>query len=160
MLGTRIREPTPKPHLPLYPYIIGLIGGIASGKSVISQYFENLGACVINCDKLAHEIYEPRKPCHAKLIDHFGKDILNDQGKIDRRKLGTIVFADKTKLNELNHIVWPSLLDEVHRKIEYIRINKTYDIVMIEAAVLLQAGWQREVHEVWSFIVPPERVSK
>lgn len=59
LLGTRLKEPTPKPHLPKYPYIIGLIGGIASGKSVISQHFEKLGAAVINCDRLAHEVYEP-----------------------------------------------------------------------------------------------------
>lgn len=159
LLGCRLKEPIPKPHLPNYPYIIGLIGGIASGKSVISQRFEKLGASVINCDKLAHEIYEPGTPCHAQLVKHFGSDILCDDQTINRKKLGTTVFADKIKLNELNEIVWPSLMDEVQRKIELIRTNKSHDVVMIEAAVLLQAGWQREMHEVWSLIVPSERVS-
>lgn len=159
LLGTRLRRPTPRPHLPPYPYIIGLIGGIASGKSVISQHFQNLGAAVINCDKLAHEIYEPGTPCHAKLIEHFGADIRTDGGAIDRKKLGSIVFADKGKLNELNQIVWPSLMVEVQRRIEQIRTTKSHRVVMIEAAVLLQAGWEKEMHEVWSLIVPAERVN-
>lgn len=159
LLGTRLKEPTPKPHLPNYPYIIGLIGGIASGKSIISQHFQNLGATVINCDKLAHEIYEPGTECHAKLVAHFGNDILNtDDNRINRKKLGSIVFADKQKLNELNAIVWPLLMEEVQKRIETIRREKSHDVVMIEAAVLLQAGWQSEMHEVWSLIVPAERV--
>lgn len=161
LLGTRLREPTPKPHLPNYPYIIGLIGGIASGKSIISQHFKKLGATVINCDKLAHEIYEPDTECHAKLVAHFGSDILNAaDNRINRKKLGGIVFADKQKLNELNQIVWPLLMDEVQNRIEIIRRERNHDVVMIEAAVLLQAGWQREMHEVWSLIVPAERVSQ
>lgn len=159
LLGTRLQVPEAKPHLPNYPYLIGLIGGIASGKSVISQHFERLGAAVINCDKLAHEIYEPNTECHAKLIQHFGQDILNDDNRINRKKLGTIVFSDKQKLLELNGIVWPALMIEVQRRIEKIRTEKTHDVVMIEAAVLLQAGWQRDMHEVWSLIVPAERVS-
>lgn len=159
LLGSRLKEPEPKPHLPNYPYIIGLIGGIASGKSVISQHFEKLGATVINCDKLAHEIYEPGTECHAKLAEHFGNDILAGDHRINRKKLGAIVFADKAKLNELNEIVWPALMAEVQRRIEKIRKERTHDVVMIEAAVLLQANWQHEMHEVWSLIVPVERVS-
>lgn len=159
LLGTRLREPDPKPHLPNYPYIIGLIGGIASGKSVISQHFEKLGAAVINCDKLAHDIYEPGTECHQKLATHFGTGILSPDNRIDRKRLGAIVFANNEKLMELNDIVWPALLVEVKSRIAKIRDEKSHSVVMIEAAVLLQAGWQSEMHEVWSLIVPPERVS-
>lgn len=127
---------------------------------MISQHFEKLGATVVNCDKLAHEIYEPGTGCHAKLIEHFGNDILNiDDNRINRKKLGGIVFADKEKLNELNQIVWPELMVEVQRRIGKIRTERTHDVVMIEAAVLLQAGWEHDMHEVWSLIVPPKRVS-
>ncbi|XP_031638702.1 bifunctional coenzyme A synthase [Contarinia nasturtii] len=159
LLGTRLKKPIPKPHLPNYPYIIGLIGGIASGKSIISQHFEKLGAAVINCDRLAHDVYEPGTDCHAKLATHFGNDILNasDDNRIDRKKLGAIVFSNKEKLNELNEIVWPALMKKVQERINQIRVEKSHDVVMIEAAVLLQAGWQHEMHEVWSLIVPPER---
>lgn len=159
LLGTRLNEPKPKPHIPNYPYIIGLIGGIASGKSIISQHFEKLGAAVINCDKLAHEVYEPGTECHAKLTAHFGTDILSNDNRINRKKLSAIVFSNREKLNELNQIVWPALMDEVQRRIAKIRTEKTHDVVMIEAAVLLQAGWQHDMHEVWSLIVPAERVS-
>lgn len=159
LLGTRLKNPDPKPHLPNSPYIIGLIGGIASGKSVISQHFEKLGAAVINCDKLAHEIYEPGTDCHRKLAAHFGTGILSPDNRIDRKRLGAIVFADQEKLMELNAIVWPALLVEVQKRIAKIRVEKSHSVVMVEAAVLLQAGWQSEMHEVWSLIVPPERVS-
>lgn len=158
LLGTRIREPQPVPNLPNYPYIIGLVGGIASGKSVMTKYFEQLGAIVVNCDRLAHQLYEPGTECYQKLIDHFGRHILNDDETINRKALGAIVFADKEKLNELNGIVWPQLLLSVKALIENARNTKSNAIVMIEAAVLLQANWQHEMHEIWSLVVPPERV--
>lgn len=158
LLGTRLREPTPNPALTNYPYIIGLVGGIASGKSVISKYFEQLGAIVVNCDRLAHQLYEPGADCHTKLIEHFGRHILNDDDTINRKALGAIVFADKTKLNELNGIVWPQLLESVETLIENVRQTKPNAIVIIEAAVLLQANWQHGMHEIWSLVVPPERV--
>lgn len=158
LLGTRLREPQPKPNLPNYPYIIGLVGGIASGKSVMSKYFEQHGAVVINCDRLAHQLYESGTECHRKLIEHFGREILNEDETINRKALGAIVFADKTKLSELNGIVWPQLLLNVKGLIEDAGKAKPNVIVMIEAAVLLQANWQHEMHEVWSLVVPPERV--
>lgn len=158
LLGTRLREPQPKPHLTNYPYIIGLVGGIASGKSVISKYFEKLGAIVINCDTMAHALYEPGTKCHAQLIEHFGNEILNTDDTINRKALGAIVFADKTKLNELNSIVWPLLLNSVKLDLENIRKTKSKAIVLLEAAVLLQAGWESELHEIWSLFVPSERV--
>lgn len=158
LLGTRLREPQPNPNLSNYPYVIGLVGGIASGKSVMSKYFEEHGAIVVNCDRLAHQLYVPGTECHQKLIDHFGRNILNDDETINRKALGEIVFGDKTKLNELNGIVWPQLLLSVKALIEDIRNTKPNAIVMIEAAVLLQANWQHEVHEIWSLVVPPERV--
>lgn len=158
LLGTRLREPQPNNNIPDYPYIIGLVGGIAAGKSVISTYFEQLGATVLNCDKMAHEVYEPGTKCYQTLIDHFGDGIVNADGTINRKALGAIVFADKNKLNELNQIVWPELLDRVKAVIESIRQKNEKSVVIIEAAVLLQANWDKEMHEVWSLFVPPERV--
>lgn len=159
LLGKRLKEPIPKPHLPHYPYIIGLIGGIAAGKSHICRHFDRLGAIIINGDKLAHEMYEPATECYANVVAHFGNDILTKDNHIDRKKLGAIVFADKTKLNELNQIVWPAALDEVQRRIDVIRKEKSHNVVVIEAAVLLQAGWQHEMHELWTVIIPRELVS-
>lgn len=156
-LGTRLQEPILRPYFPIKPYIIGLTGGIASGKSTLSQHFQTLGAAVIDCDKLAHKVYEPRTYCHAELVNHFGDDILNENFQINRTKLGEIVFADKQQLQKLNEIVWPSLGFEVQNQIEAFR--KTHSVIILEAAVLLQAEWQSKVNEVWSVIVPTELVS-
>lgn len=159
LLGTRFRSPKPNPTIPKYPYIIGLVGGIASGKSVMLKYFENHGATVLNCDKMAHELYEPGTKCYQEIVDKFGREILLEDGKINRKALGAIVFADKNRLTELNQIVWPELLNRVKEVINQIGQAKEKAIVIVEAAVLLQANWQTEMHEIWSLIVPPERVS-
>lgn len=88
ILGSQFKEPFPRPNLPKFPYIIGLIGGIASGKSKMSERFKNMGAGVIDCDKLAHSLYEPGEKCYKDIIDAFGRDVVADDGKIDRKKLG------------------------------------------------------------------------
>lgn len=163
LLGTRLKEPIPKPNLPSQPYLIGLVGGIASGKSVICRHFEKLGAKVINCDQLAHDIYVPGTECNQQIKNVFGDAVINEHGAINRKVLGSIVFADEAKLNQLNLIVWPALLARVKEIIQKIRDEdlKTGNrsIVMLEAAVLLQANWDNELHEIWSLIIPPERVS-
>lgn len=88
ILGSQFKQPYPRPHLPKYPYIIGLIGGIASGKSKMSERFKNMGAGVIDCDKLAHSLYEPGEKCYNSIIEAFGKEVVGADGKIDRRNLG------------------------------------------------------------------------
>lgn len=156
-LGTRLSRQIPQSNIPQKPYVIGLTGTIGSGKSSLAKYFKTLGAEVIDCDQLAHEIHEPNTQCYAELVLHFGENILNQDRRINRTKLGEIVFQDKKKLNELNEIVWPFLGFEIQHRIEEVR--KTHQVVIIEAAVLLQAGWQNRVHEVWSVVIPPELVS-
>lgn len=159
LLGTRLKEPEPNPHLPNYPYIIGLTGYIMSGKSMISQYFAEHGAAVINCDKLEHDVYEPGKECHAKIVAHFGNGILSDGHRIDRNKLEAIVFADGEKLAELHQIIWPEMIAEMNRQIEKIRIEKTHDIVMIESEIFMQTTNLKQImHELWSMILPVEEV--
>ncbi|KAM7356872.1 bifunctional Phosphopantetheine adenylyltransferase - Dephospho-CoA kinase [Cochliomyia hominivorax] len=161
LLGTRWRQPELKPHLPAKPYIIGLTGGIASGKSKMAQRFANMGALVMDCDKIAHEIYEPGQVCYERVVEHFGKGILDDNGRIDRTKLGPIVFAEPKELEQLNNIVWPELMAEVKRRLKALsEKEQPPKVVILEAAVLLKAGWDKEVHEVWSMIVPPVEAVK
>lgn len=119
-----------------------------------------LGAKVIDCDKLAHELYEPGAKCYAPIVEHFGPTVVGADDRIDRRALGAIVFGDTVQLQALNGIVWPRLLDEVQ-----LRIRELYDkygarVVVIEAAILLQAGWERNCHEIWSMIIPREEATK
>lgn len=155
LLGTRLREPELNHHLSLKPYIIGLIGGIASGKSVMSARLERLGGHVIDCDKLAHQLYEPNEPCYDSIVAEFGTEVLTIDGTVNRRRLGEIVFGDPAKLERLNGIVWPSLLQLAKTKIRELPDAK---VVFLEAAVLLKAGWETECHEIWSLIVPPAEV--
>lgn len=140
---------------------MGLTGGIASGKSKMAGRFANMGAYVMDCDKIAHEIYEPGQVCYNRVIEKFGNDILESNGRIDRTKLGPLVFANPNKLEELNNIVWPELMNEVKRRIKKLADSeKPPQVVILEAAVLLKANWDNEVHEVWSMIVPPAEAIK
>lgn len=91
ILGTQFKEPFPRPQLPKYPYIIGLIGGIASGKSKMSERFKNMGSGVIDCDKLAHALYEPGEKCYKDIVDAFGREVVADDSRIDRKKLGKLI---------------------------------------------------------------------
>uniref|UniRef100_A0A6M2DYT0 Bifunctional coenzyme A synthase n=1 Tax=Xenopsylla cheopis TaxID=163159 RepID=A0A6M2DYT0_XENCH len=154
LLGTRLKEPKENLDLPKKPYLIGLCGGIASGKSSVCQRLRKLGAGYINCDTLAHDLYEPGQKCHYFLKQEFGCDIFDKQDNIDRSKLGAIVFSDKEKLNKLNSIVWPELLTELKESISKMYYDMSVDVIIVEAAVLLQAAWENEFHEIWSCIIP------
>lgn len=160
ILGSQCKEPFPRPHLPKRPYIIGLIGGIASGKSKMTERFHKMGAGVIDCDKLAHMLYEPDEECYQAIIDAFGQDIIDINGCIDRKILGGIVFPDKEKLALLNGIVWPNLLKKAKARVKELYEVEGREVVILEAAVLLQAGWETECHEIWSCIIPSEVASR
>ncbi|KAK7863893.1 hypothetical protein R5R35_007225 [Gryllus longicercus] len=155
LLGQRLREPELKTHIPLKPYLIGLTGCIGSGKSSIGKRLEGLGAGVVNCDALAHILYRKGQPCYLSLIEHFGRQILDDQEEVNRRVLGSIVFNDKEQLAKLNSLLWPAILGLA--KEEALKLfKKGHDVVVLDAAVLLQAGWDNDCHEVWACIIPPE----
>jgi len=143
-----------------YPYIIGLTGGIACGKTSITKRLENLGAFPINCDKLGHQAYLPGRKAHEDIVKHFGKSVLNEDGTINRRSLGPIVFADKSKLKLLNEIVWPEIQNLVMELVDRAAEDEVYKVVVVDAAVLLEAGWDKMVNEVWVSIVPPQEAVK
>ncbi|XP_032664500.1 bifunctional coenzyme A synthase isoform X2 [Odontomachus brunneus] len=158
LLGTRLRPPRLN-NKPLKPYIIGLTGGIASGKSSVAGKIEKLGASLVNCDKLAHDLYLPEKAGFPKIIEHFGPSILNSDGFIDRKALGNIVFNDKEQLEELNKLIWPLILHEAKNKIADL-YSEGHDIIVMEAAVLIQAKWQNTCHEIWTCIIPQNEAIK
>ncbi|XP_065896616.1 bifunctional coenzyme A synthase-like isoform X2 [Dysidea avara] len=136
------------------PFIIGLTGGIASGKSSISKRLSNLGAFTVDCDKLGHQAYNPGTDCFKSLVEQFGPDIVNKEGMIDREILGGIVFSDKIKMTQLTSIVWPEIWRLAHQQI----INawdQGYKVCVVDAAVLLEAEWDQYLHEVWVTVVPP-----
>ncbi|KRT79204.1 hypothetical protein AMK59_8052, partial [Oryctes borbonicus] len=107
---------------------------------------------IIDCDKSAHKLYTPGKAAHAKIVGEFGEDIVASNGEIDRRKLGTVVFKDLKQLQKLNSLLWPMIMEEVQQEIR----NCNADVVVVEAAILLGAGWDKRCHEIWATIIPPE----
>ena len=127
---------------------VGLTGGIATGKSLVSQLLEEHGAFVINADLIAHELYNPGTIGFNSLISHFGDTILDLNGTIDRKKLASIVFTRKHEMDNLNTIMHPLIYDEI-KKIMSDLSNKKYPVVVVEAAVLIEAGWQDLFDQIW-----------
>jgi dephospho-CoA kinase len=127
---------------------IGLTGGIGCGKSAAAAILAELGAVLIDADKVGHEVYEPGKPCWDALVDAFG-DIVAPDGTIDRKKLGARVFSDPSALKRLNAIVHPRIADEINERIRYLRSRGIEAPIVVEAAVLIEAGWQWLVDEIW-----------
>ena len=134
-------------------YVIGLTGGIASGKSSIAKRLEKLGAEIINADILGHSVYEPGTNAYNEIIENFGDEILNNNGSINRKKLGTIVFNDSEKLQVLNSIVWPRIMEKIEGLIAELKVKNT-QICVVEAALLLEAGWDKVVNEIWVSVIP------
>lgn len=156
LLGGLLRAPNPQSR-PLFPYIIGLTGGIASGKSHIAKYLkEKHDMEVIDCDILGHECYtEKDSPLPARIAERFG-DVINDDGMVDRKKLGAIVFGDKSRLDELSSIVWPIIMDMVKERIS----RSSSKIIVVEAAAIVEAGWHPFLNELWTVFVPPQEQIK
>jgi len=140
-------------------FIIGLTGGILSGKSTVAQMLVEKGAGHIDADKMGHEAYEPHTKTWQKVIDAFGTGILKDNEEIDRQKLGDIVFNDTECLARLNRIVHPQLGRLVVEELEKLR-SKGVDVVVIEAILLIEARWTNIVDEVWVTVAPEETVLK
>ena len=129
-------------------YTIGLTGGIGTGKSEVLSILRDLGASTVEADLLAHELYSPGKPAWQDIIDTFGSGILTAEQQINRKKLGEIVFADRNKLSKLNQIVHPRIFDHLKELIEEQKMAGTR-LLVIEAAVLIEAEWTEMVDSVW-----------
>ena len=127
------------------PFIIGITGNIASGKSVVRQYLENLGSITFDADLLAHRTYLKGKPAYQPIIDTFGTGILAHDMQIDRKKLAKIVFKDEFALEKLEAIVHP----EVTKMINALVTAAKSRIVVIEAIKLIEAGMAADCHQVW-----------
>lgn len=134
---------------------IGLTGGIASGKSVISSLLAERGAVIIDADRLGHEAYRAGTETFRRVVEAFGEDVIGDDGQIDRKRLGAKVFGDPAARKRLEAIVWPAIREMAREQIEHAR-RRGAPAVVLEAAVLIEAGWQDLVDEVWVAEVEPE----
>jgi len=118
----------------------GLTGGIASGKSTVARFLEELGAKVIDADRVGHELLRPSNPVYRQVVAGFGREILRPDGEIDRARLGSMVFADPEKLRELSAIMHPSLIARVEELAAELRVRHPGAVILVDAAVIYEAG--------------------
>ncbi|MBA7709458.1 Dephospho-CoA kinase [subsurface metagenome] len=139
--------------------VIGLTGGIGSGKSMVSQFLAELGAVILDADEIGHEAFKPDTEIWRQVVAAFGRQILTPDGNIDRKKLGNIVFGNPESLSRLNQIMHPRMYDMVKAQLEEYRRQGTR-VVVLEAPLLLEAGWTSLVDEVWVTTAPEATVLK
>lgn len=128
---------------------VGLTGGIGSGKSTVSQILAELGAFVIDADKVGHEIYLPGKEAWRQVTAVFGQDILAADQTIDRKKLGALVFGSDEARKKLNSIVHPLMFQDIQQRIAEKRAAGFAKPIVVEAAILIEANWLPLADEVW-----------
>jgi len=125
--------------------IIGLTGGVASGKSTVSSVLKEEGAYLIDADQIARELVQPRTPAWHELIKIFGEQILQKDGSIDRKKLAALVFSHPEKRGRLNQLLHPRIKVETERRLKEIGERDPRAIVVIDAALLVETGGYREM---------------
>ncbi len=128
--------------------IIGLTGGIGSGKSTAAQFLKEFGAVVIDLDKVGHFVLQKNGGAYQQVVNAFGTGILNPDGEIDRAKLGNIVFSNPEDLKRLNKIVHP-LIDKTVEKVTRESRSHGLNVVVLEAAAMLEADRSWQVDEIW-----------
>ena len=123
---------------------IGLTGGIASGKSIVANLFSSLGVSVIDADKISHHLTTKNKPAFEEILEHFGEDILGNDGEFDRKKLRTIIFNNKTLKNDLEHIIHPKVSEVINKEVQ-----ESYDpYVIIMVPLLIETGYSKFVNRI------------
>lgn len=124
---------------------LGLTGGIASGKSAVAAMLRELGFSVLDADALAHRLMEPGQPAYEQVLREFGPSITDGQARVERSKLGALVFADRAKLARLNAIVHPHVAEAISRQFDEWQRDGTRDAAVVEAALLVEAGMHQHL---------------
>ena len=127
--------------------IVGLTGGIATGKSVVADELKRCGAHIIDADKIAREVVEPGKPAYDEIVKEFGAGVLQPGGALDRKALGKIVFSDPAALEKLSSITHPRIRERI--KEEAGRLSAQGDsIIVLDVALLIETGVKYEVEKI------------
>ncbi len=121
--------------------IIGLTGGIGSGKSTAAKLFKELGAYVIDADKISHEVMEPNMPAYKEVVDVFGNEISNDDKSINRKHLAKLVFNDKSKLELLNGITHKYIFADMQNRIDAYTANHDLGIIILDVPLLFNSDF-------------------
>lgn len=136
---------------------IGLTGGIAAGKSMVSELLAELGAWILDADAISREVVEPGTEGLKAVAAEFGEKVLTSEGKLDRRALGAEVFGDPQKLERLNGILHPIIKAEMLKRAAEIEEQHPKDIVIFDVPLLIESGWQDVADEVWLVSAPVEQ---
>ena len=137
---------------------IGLTGGIGSGKSAVAKMLAELGAQVLDADKVAQSTYAPGASAYKDVVEAFGQAIVAPDGTIDRTKLGPLVFADPAQLKKLTSIVWPRTMDRIRELTTEMRAKGEKLPIVVEAAILIEANWMPLFDEIWLVTASRDRV--
>lgn len=140
-------------------HVIGLTGGIASGKSTVTRFFKDRDIPVIDADVLGHRTYDPGTDTFAAVVKAFGDDLVAADGTIDRRVLGGKVFGKPEELKRLTDIVWPGIRRLASEALSEFEAAGNA-LVVLEAAVMFEAGWEDLVNEIWVVVVEPDQAVK
>jgi len=135
--------------------IIGLTGGIGTGKSTVSAYLAQKGCKIIDADLISHQMTEAGSPCLAEIKDAFGEDVFLRDGNLDRKKVGRLVFADATKKKTLEQIITRRVIEKTLRILQDCRAQQE-DLVVLDAPLLFECGMQRYTDETWLVVCRTE----
>ena len=137
--------------------VYGITGGAGTGKSeVIKMLQENFGGCVIMSDEVARELMQKGNISYQLIVEYFGRDILMDDGEIDRKKLADHVFNNKEALEKLNSMTHPYVKDEIRKLIAEAEASGECRFVALESAILLECGYEDICDEFWYVYTKPE----
>ncbi len=128
--------------------IVGLTGGIASGKTLVAKVFQNFGAHVIDADKIVHELLEPNQHAWEEVTKYFGPGIVFPDKTIDRKKLGDIVFKDAEKRAWLNQCIHPKVFAAYTARVNRLRVRMPDAIVVLDAALLIETGYHKMMDRI------------
>ncbi len=129
--------------------IIGITGGIGSGKSTVSTTLRDLGAAVVDADLLAKSVTASGGKAFDELVDFFGRDILGKDGEVDRQKLAEIVFRDKKMLDALNEITHKYVVEKIYDTVELLKNSGKWDVIVLDVPIPIEKGFLDLADEVW-----------
>ncbi len=130
--------------------VIGITGGIGAGKSTVLRYIQNKCRCrIIFSDQVGNDIKKKGQPCYEPLINILSEDVLDADGEIDKRRMAEMIFRDDDLLKKINNILHPAVNKFIHDQIEYEKNRDEYDYLFIEAALLIENGYEAIVDEMW-----------
>lgn len=136
---------------------VGLTGGIGCGKTTVAAMMRELGCQVLEADTLAHRLIEPGRPAYDEVIREFGSEVRAADGRIHRAKLAAIVFTDPAKLDRLNRIVHPRVIEALDRELAHLERTQPRSVVVVEAALLIEASYHERLDRLVVVWCEPEQ---